>query len=82
MLAFRDFSIILVFVHQCLTFFSPLFLVGDRYTVAEENALAVVNNQDTTFKLQEEIAKASEELSRIYGSLVGAYILLSLTLFT
>ena len=51
--------------------FSPLFLVGDRYTVAEENALAVVNNQDTTFKLQEEIAKASEELSRIYGSLVG-----------
>ena len=50
-----------------------LFLVGNRYMVAEENTLAVVNNQETTFRLQEEITKASEELSRIYGSLVGTY---------
>ena len=58
-----------------------LFLVGNRYTAAEENTLAVVNNQETTFRLLEEITKASEELSRIYGSLVGAYAL-SLILFT
>ena len=41
-----------------------------RYSAGEENTtFAIANDQDST-KLQEEISKASEEISRIYGSLV------------
>lgn len=37
--------------------------------VEESTTLTPANDQDSAFKLQEEIAKASQELSRIYGSL-------------
>jgi len=40
-----------------------------EYSAGEENTtFAIANDQDST-KLQEEISKASEEISRIYGSL-------------
>jgi len=47
----------------------------NRYnTVEESSTLALENDQDSAFKLQEEIAKASQELSRIYSSLVWTAI--------
>lgn len=53
-----------IFVHICtLTF---------RYTVGNENTLTVEIEQDTTFQLQEEISESSEELGKIYSSLVRA----------
>lgn len=41
-----------------------------RYTIGNENTLTVEVEQDMTFQLQEEISKSSEELSKIYSSLV------------
>ena len=53
-----------IFVHiRTLTF---------RYTVGNENTLTVEIEQDTTFQLQEEISESSEELGKIYSSLVRA----------
>ena len=50
----------------------------NRYNAVEETStLALENDQDSAFKLQEEIAKASQELSRIYGSLVCTAIFFS-----
>ena len=46
-----------------------------RYNSGEDATNVVSNDQDS-IKLQEEISKASEELSRIYGSLVWIKILL------
>jgi len=43
-----------------------------RYTVGNENTLTVEVEQDMTFQLQEEISESSEELSKIYSSLVRA----------
>ena len=41
-----------------------------RYNSDEDATNVVVSNDQDSIKLQEEISKASEELSRIYGSLV------------
>lgn len=43
-----------------------------RYTVGNESTLTVEVEQDMTFQLQEEISESSEELSKIYSSLVRA----------
>ena len=43
-----------------------------RYIGGSENTLAVEVEQDMTFQLQEEISESSEELSKIYSSLVRA----------
>ena len=50
------------------------FLVSRYNAVEESTPLAPANDQDSAFKLQEEIAKASQELSRIYSSLVWTAI--------
>ena len=47
-----------------------------RYNSGEDATKVVVSNDQDSIKLQEEISKASEELSRIYGSLVWIKILL------
>ena len=47
-----------------------------RYNSGEDTTSVVVSNDQDSIKLQEEISKASEELSRIYGSLVCIKILL------
>ena len=44
-----------------------------RYNVDDENSLAVVNEEDAVFRLQEEISKSYEELTKIYGSLVRVF---------
>ena len=46
-----------------------------RYNVDDENSLAVVNEEDAVFRLQEEISKSYEELTKIYGSLVRVFFL-------
>ena len=53
------------------------FLLNRYNAVEETSTLALENDQDSAFKLQEEIAKASQELSRIYGSLVRTAIFFS-----
>lgn len=40
-----------------------------KYNVDDENSLAVLNEEDAVFRLQEEISKSYEELTKIYGSL-------------
>jgi len=47
-----------------------------RYNSVEATTNVVVSNDQDSIKPQEEISKASEELSRIYGSLVWINILL------
>ncbi|KAJ7365541.1 hypothetical protein OS493_005654 [Desmophyllum pertusum] len=50
-----------------------LQLQKEYHAVEGTSTLALANDQDSAFKLQEEITKASQELSTIYGSLANLH---------